>query len=93
MGLENSVKYFYTVSIRVSRLGVWLEFLGHGRGQVEIHSFKAKDYNTWMLRSVYFTVILWNRWGGREFKGNTVLNYNSLFMEMLLFLVTNFCNF
>lgn len=46
MGLENSVKYFYTVSIRVSRLGVWLEFLGHGRGQVEIHSFKAKDYNT-----------------------------------------------
>lgn len=34
-GLEDNVKHFHTVSIRVSGLGVWLEFLGDGRGQVE----------------------------------------------------------
>lgn len=28
MGLEDCVKHFHTLNIRISGLGVWLEFLG-----------------------------------------------------------------
>lgn len=46
------------------------------------------------FKYVYFTVILWNRWGGGEFKGNTVLNFNKvLSWKCWCFRLIELCNF